>query len=134
MVASQDLTNYFNQSQIDLMQELVDVDEELKVLEDKKKKLVASVKQALTSAKIEGIEIDGCSVRLTESLRRTVTKSTKDAFIGELVALGKQHLVTHSIEPDIESIFSEVDSGLLNESMVNKYIKSTPVLTLRITR
>ena len=73
-------------------------------------------------------------MRLTESLRRTVTKSTKDAFIGELVALGKQHLVTHSIEPDIESIFSEVDSGLLNESMVNKYIKSTPVLTLRITR
>ena len=43
----------------------------------------------------------------------------------------KKHLVKTSIEPDIESIFAEVDAGTLDSNMVNSYVKVTPVTTLR---
>ena len=46
-------------------------------------------------------------------------------------AIIKKHLVKTSIEPDIESIFAEVDAGTLDSNMVNSYVKVTPVTTLR---
>ena len=60
-----------------------------------------------------------------------VTKATKDSFIAELVGLNKQHLVITSIEPDLDSIFAEVDAGSLDKVLVDQYVKVTPVVTLR---
>ena len=109
------------------MAELVDINTQLKALEAKKKTISEKVKSAMVNKKIDKVDINGSKL----STRTMVSKKTKDEFIAQLVGLGKQHLVKTSIEPDIESIFAEVDAGTLDSNMVNSYVKVTPVTTLR---
>lgn len=113
------------------MAELVDINTQLKVLEAKKKTISEKVKSAMVNKKIDKVDIDGSKLSIIQSTRTMVPKKTKDEFIAQLVGLGKQHLVKTSIEPDIESIFAEVDAGTLDSNMVNSYVKVTPVTTLR---
>ena len=113
------------------MAELVDINTQLKALEAKKKTISEKVKSAMVNKKIDKVDIDGSKLSIIQSTRTMVPKKTKDEFIAQLVGLGKQHLVKTSIEPDIESIFAEVDAGTLDSNMVNSYIKVTPVTTLR---
>ena len=113
------------------MAELVDINTQLKVLEAKKKTISEKVKSAMVNKKIDKVDINGSKLSIIQSTRTMVPKKTKDEFIAQLVGLGKQHLVKTSIEPDIESIFAEVDAGTLDSNMVNSYIKVTPVTTLR---
>lgn len=122
---------YFTPAEVKRMEELVAINEEMKKLEAKKKVLVDDVKTYMTNNKIDKVDVNGNTLSLVASERRTVTKATKDEFIANLVALGKKHLVNYSIEPDLDSIFTEVDSGQLDGNMVNQYIKVTPVMTLR---
>lgn len=122
---------YFTPAEVQRMEELVAINEEMKKLEAKKKVLVDDVKQYMTNNKIDKVDVNGNTLSLVASERRTVTKATKDEFIANLVALGKKHLVNYSIEPDLDSIFTEVDSGQLDGKMVNQYVKVTPVMTLR---
>lgn len=122
---------YFTPSEVQKMEELVAINEEMKKLEAKKKVLVDDVKTYMTKNKIDKVDVNGNTLSLVASERRTVTKATKDEFIANLVALGKKHLVNYSIEPDLDSIFTEVDSGQLDGNMVNQYVKVTPVMTLR---
>ena len=113
------------------MAELVDINTQLKVLEAKKKTISEKVKSAMVNKKIDKVDINGSKLSIIQSTRTMVPKKTKDEFIAQLVGLGKQHLVKTSIEPDIESIFAEVDAGTLDSNMVNSYVKVTPVTTLR---
>ena len=113
------------------MAELVDINTQLKILEAKKKTISEKVKSAMVNKKIDKVDIDGSKLSIIQSTRTMVPNKTKDEFIAQLVGLGKQHLVKTSIEPDIESIFAEVDAGTLDSNMVNSYVKVTPVTTLR---
>lgn len=113
------------------MAELVDINTQLKALESKKKTISEKVKSAMVNKKIDKVDINGSKLSIIQSTRTMVPKKTKDEFIAQLVGLGKQHLVKTSIEPDIESIFAEVDAGTLDSNMVNSYVKVTPVTTLR---
>lgn len=113
------------------MAELVDINTQLKALEAKKKTISEKVKSAMVNKKIDKVDINGSKLSIIQSTRTMVPKKTKDEFIAQLVGLGKQHLVKTSIEPDIESIFAEVDAGTLDSNMVNSYVKVTPVTTLR---
>lgn len=122
---------YFTPAEVQQMEALVAINEELKKLEAKKKALVENVKKDMLAKKIDEVDVNGTKFSITTSERRTVTKATKDEFIANLVALGKKHLVNYSIEPDLDSIFTEVDSGQLDGNMVNQYVKVTPVVTLR---
>ena len=113
------------------MAELIDINTQLKVLEAKKKTISEKIKSAMVNKKIDKVDINGSKLSIIQSTRTMVPKKTKDEFIAQLVGLGKQHLVKTSIEPDIESIFAEVDAGTLDSNMVNSYVKVTPVTTLR---
>ena len=113
------------------MAELVDINTQLKALEARKKTISEKVKSAMVNKKIDKVDINGSKLSIIQSTRTTVSKKTKDEFIAQLVGLGKKHLVKTSIEPDIESIFAEVDAGTLDSNMVNSYVKVTPVTTLR---
>ena len=113
------------------MAELVDINTQLKALEAKKKTISEKVKSAMVNKKIDKVDIDGSKLSIIQSTRTMVPKKIKDEFIAQLVGLGKQHLIKTSIEPDIESIFAEVDAGTLDSNMVNSYVKVTPVTTLR---
>lgn len=126
-----DATTHFSVGQVQEMKDLLAINEELKALEAKKKVLVDTVKKYLEDAKIDKVDVSGSSISLTDSERRTVTKSTKDEFIAELVGMGKKHLVNYTIDPDLDSIFAEVDAGTLAKDFVDKYVKVTPVKTLR---
>ena len=121
----------FNEQERADMAELVDINTQLKVLEAKKKTISEKVKSAMVNKKIDKVDINGSKLSIIQSTRTMVPKKTKDEFIAQLVGLGKQHLVKTSIEPDIESIFAEVDAGTLDSNMVNSYVKVTPVTTLR---
>ena len=113
------------------MAELVDINTQLKALEARKKTISEKVKSAMVNKKIDKVDINGSKLSIIQSTRTMVPKKTKDEFIAQLVGLGKKHLVKTSIEPDIESIFAEVDAGTLDSNMVNSYVKVTPVTTLR---
>ena len=113
------------------MAELVDINTQLKALEARKKTISEKVKSAMVNKKIDKVDINGSKLSIIQSTREMVSKKTKDEFIAQLVGLGKKHLVKTSIEPDIESIFAEVDAGTLDSNMVNSYVKVTPVTTLR---
>lgn len=126
-----DAINNFTTSQVNEMNELITVNEELKKLEAKKKTLSDNIKKHMINAKINRVDVNGNILNLVESTRKTVTKSTKDEFIAELIGKNKKHLVTYSIEPDLDSIFAEVDAGLLESDFVDSYVKVTPVVTLR---
>lgn len=131
MGTSVDATLHFDQQKIKDMESLVAINEELKKLEAKKKDLVELVKQHMLTANIDKVDVNGSTIMVTESERRTVTKATKDQFIAELVSMNKKHLVIHTLDPDVDSIFAEVDAGTLPKDFVDKYIKVSSVKTLR---
>lgn len=126
-----DASSVFGAKELSDMEELVQVNEEMKKLEARKKILSDSVKGHMQKLNIDKCTVNGSTFSLTESQRRTVTKATKDMFIAELVGLNKKHLVLTSIEPDLDSIFAEVDAGSLDKDLVDKYVKVSPVITLR---
>lgn len=121
----------FSPAEIQQMEQLLRIKEEIKALEAKKDTLSRSIKNAMVALKVDECNINGTSFKLAVSERRTITKATKDEFIANLVGQGKQHLVVTSIEPDLDSVFAEVDAGLLAKDFVDKYVKVTPVQTLR---
>ena len=126
-----DARSNFDAQQLDTIQKLVGVTEAIKRLEAQKQQLSDSVKAMMQKAKIDSVDFDGTVLNLTESQRRTVHKKTKEEFITTLLSLGKKHLIHYEIEPDLDSIFAEVDTGKLDKDMVKKYVTVTPVVTLR---
>lgn len=121
----------FDKTEVSKMKELLEINDKLKMLETRKKTLVDEVKDCMGKKNIDHVVVDNHSLKVTDSMRRTVTSKTKDEFIGKLVGLGKNYLVTTEINPDVDSIFAEVDAGTLDSDLVNQYIKSTSIRTLR---
>lgn len=121
----------FSATEVKDMESLIEINEQMKTLETLKKDLSDKVKSYMTKVNIDKVEVNGSTISVTESSRTTVPKAYKDQFVAELVSLNKKHLVKYSIEPDIDSIFAEVDAGLLDKALTDKYIKVTPVFTLR---
>ena len=121
----------FNANQLQEMEEYISLNNQIKELEQKKKALSENVKQYMIDSRYSQINVNNSTLTLIESERKTVTKSTKDKFIADLVGMGKKHLVNYSIEPDVDSIYAEVDAGSLDKDFVDQYIKKTPVTTLR---
>lgn len=121
----------FNANQLQEMEEYISLNNQIKELEQKKKTLSENVKQYMIDSRYSQINVNNSTLTLIESERKTVTKSTKDKFIADLVGMGKKHLVNYSIEPDVDSIYAEVDAGSLDKDFVDQYIKKTPVTTLR---
>ena len=130
-MAAIDANIMFNEQERQDMAELVNINKELKALEAKKKVLSDKIKSTITGKKVDKVVINGSTLSIIQSTRTTVSKKTKDEFISQLVGMGKKHLVQYSIEPDVESIFAEVDAGTLDKNFVDTYITVTPVTTLR---
>lgn len=126
-----DANTIFNSKEICEIEELIDINKQIKELETRKKELNDKLKDNMKSLNVSNFTLNGSSFSLIETQRRTITKATKDKFIAELVGLNKQYLLTTSIEPDLDSIFSEVDAGTLDKDLVNKYVKVSDVTTLR---
>lgn len=130
-MATTDASIIFPSNELAEMEELVRINEELKKLESKKKLLSDKVKGHMQKVKIDKCIVNGATLSLIESQRRTIAKGAKDTFIAELVGLNKKHLVLTSIEPDLDSIFAEIDAGTLDKALVEQYVRVTPVITLR---
>lgn len=126
-----DANAVFSLAQVQEMEQLLRIKEEIKALEAKKDTLAKNIKTAMMAMNVDECDMNGASFKLIESERRTVSKATKDEFIANLVGQGKQHLVVTAIEPDLDSIFAEVDAGTLSQSFVDKYVKVTSIKTLR---
>ena len=126
-----DAKTIFNPKEICEIEELIDINKQIKELEVRKKELNDKLKDNMKNLNVSNFALDNSSFSLIETQRRTITKATKDKFIAELVGLNKQYLLTTSIEPDLDSIFSEVDAGTLDKDLVNKYVKVSDVTTLR---
>lgn len=126
-----DARQNFSPSQVAEIEELLKINDELKTLDKRKKQLVDNVKGYMMKINATDIDMDGTGISITETQRRTVTAKTKDEFIAQLVSRGKNALLKTSIEPDVDSIFAEVDAGVLDRAFVEHYIKVTPVVTLR---
>ena len=126
-----DANTIFNSKEICEIEELIDINKQIKDLETRKKELNDNLKDNMKNLNVSNFTLNGSSFSLIETQRRTITKATKDKFIAELVGLNKQYLLTTSIEPDLDSIFSEVDAGTLDKDLVHKYIKVSDVTTLR---
>lgn len=122
---------YFSPTEVQLMKDLVEINKDMKTLETKKKKLVDKVKTLMIAKKLDNVDVDGSTLSITTSERKTVTKDTKNDFILELVKRNKKHLLLQNIEPDVDGIFAEVGAGTLDKDFVDNYIKVTPVVTLR---
>lgn len=122
---------YFSPTEVQLMKDLVEINKDMKTLETKKKKLVDKVKTLMIAKKLDNVDVDGSTLSITTSERKTVTKDTKNDFILELVKRNKKHLLLQNIEPDVDGILAEVGAGTLDKDFVDNYIKVTPVVTLR---
>lgn len=127
-----DANTLFSTAQIDKMECLLRIKDEIKALEAQKDALSKSIKDGMAKLNVHECDLNGSVFKLIESERRTVTKCTKNEFVANLVGQGKKHLVVTSIEPDLDGIFAEVDAGTLEKSFVDKYVKVTPVKTLRV--
>lgn len=128
-----DVKLHYTEQQIKDMEELVEIMARKKELEKEEKRLKDAVKKYMTqNSDFDCILPKGDVIRVRVSDRKTITKATKDQFIAELIGMNKQHLVRTAIEPDVDSIFAEVDSGQLDKDFVAKYIKVSEIKTLTV--
>lgn len=126
-----DIRSLFSATEVQYFEELRKVNDEIKALEAQKQNIVGLVKTLMQSKNITAGELDDASFSLVKASRRTIAKGQKDSFIADLVANNAKHLITYSIEPDLDGIFAEVDAGTLDKSLVDKYVKVTDYYTLR---
>lgn len=126
-----DAKQHFTPTTVMKMERLLEINEQMKALETEKQAIVDHIKGQMQAGNITNASINGATIALSEGARRTVVASTKEQFIAELIALDKKHLIQYDIKPDLDSIFAEVSAGTLAEDLVQKYVKVTPVVTLR---
>ena len=119
-----------SEDELKVMKEFIEIDSEAKSLDKKKKELSSKVKDIMGKHSTSSLDIEDKHFSITESERRTIKKGMKDSFIATLVGMGKKSLVNYSIEPDMDSIFAEVDAGTLDKKIVNDFVTVTSVKTL----
>lgn len=122
--------NVFNTETCNKMIEFIEVSEQLAMLEAKKTELSNFIKKQMLDNKCKNVSIADKTFIVSESVRKTATKATKEEFVTMLIGMKKQHLVHTEIEPNIDDILDSVDAGELDKAFVEKYIKITPFTTL----
>ena len=121
----------FNPTDLLQFKRLTEINDQLKALESEKKLLTDAIKSKMESHKISECIHNGTAFKLSVTERHTIRKGKSDEFIAELIAKNKTHLVITDVKPDMESIFLEVDAGLLSKDFVEQFVTVTPVKTLR---
>lgn len=127
-----DVNVMYDAAEACVFENLKSITDEIKDLEAKKQVLVSNVKALMQNKGITSAELNGATFTLIPATRRTIAKGEKDSFIADLVSNNAKHLVTYSIEPDLDGIFAEVDAGTLDKALVDKYVKVTEYTTLRV--
>ncbi len=125
----------FGMSEADqkIIRDFVVLNEQSKRVEKDKKKLNEEVKEIFDKYRItDPLDFEGSTLTVTESTRKTVAKATKDQFVQVLINMGKNYLVMPSVEIDTDTIYSEVENGMIDEAVVKKYMSITPIKTLTI--
>ena len=122
--------NVFNTETCDKMIEFIEVSEQLAMLEAKKTELSNFIKKQMLDNKCKNVSIADKTFIVSESVRKTATKATKEEFVTMLIGMKKQHLVHTEIEPNIDDNLDSVDEGEHDKAFVEKYIKITPFTTL----
>jgi hypothetical protein len=113
--------------------EFLVLNETIKRLDKDKKRLTEEVKDIFEQYKItDPLEHDGSTLTVTEKVRKTVTKSTKDKFIMELINKGKNYLVMQSVDVDVDTIYTEYQNGTIDKDFVDQYVKITPEKALTV--
>lgn len=121
----------FTPEQLEDIAEFIEVHEQAKILDEKKKRLSQKVKSYMTNEGTSSFSYNGANLNLTNSTRWTVSKATKDEFIAKLNAMGKSNLIKIDIDVNKESLETEIATGGISQSFVDQYIKITDILTLR---
>ena len=116
-----------------VIQDFLVMNETMKRLDKDKKKLTEAVKTIFEKYHItDPLDFDGSVLTVTDSIRKTVSKSKKDRFVQELINMGKSYLVIQSMDIDTDTIFTEIENGSLDEEMVKQYMSITPIKTLTV--
>lgn len=114
-----------------VIQDFLVMNETIKRLDKDKKKLTEDVKAIFEKYHIsDPLDFEGSTLTVTESTRKTVNKAKKDKFIQALANMGKNYLIIQTIDVDTDTIYSEVENGLLDKNFVEQFMSITPVKTL----
>jgi len=114
-----------------VIQDFLVMNETIKRLDKDKKKLTEDVKTIFEKYNItDPLDFEGSTLTVTESTRKTVNKAKKDKFIQALASMGKNYLIIQTIDVDTDTIYSEVENGLLDKNFVEQFMSITPVKTL----
>ena len=114
-----------------VIQDFLVMNETIKRLDKDKKKLTEDAKAIFEKYHIsDPLDFEGSTLTVTESTRKTVNKAKKDKFIQALANMGKNYLIIQTIDVDTDTIYSEVENGLLDKNFVEQFMSITPVKTL----
>jgi len=129
----ENLNNPFEKmtKEMSIINEFIEVKKDLDALEKRKKKLSDKVKAMMIYEDVDKIVVGTHKLSITHSERKTVPTVTKDELVAKLIGIGKNYLLTYEIVPNVEQIMEELDAGNIDKSLVDKYIKITPITTLR---
>lgn len=106
----------------------------MKSLDIKEKKLSQQVKDIFNKYQIvDSVNVYGKKFTVSESTRKTVSKSDKDQFVSELINLNKKYLLTQSIDIDTDTLYEEYQNGTIDKGVVDKYMKITPIQKLTVS-
>ena len=106
----------------------------MKSLDIKEKKLSQQVKDIFKKYQIvDSVDVYGKKFTVSESTRKTIGKSDKDQFVSELINLNKKYLLTQSIDIDTDTLYEEYQNGTIDKSIVDKYMKITPIQKLTVS-
>lgn len=119
-----------NQDEVQTLRDYVVMNDTVKRLDKDKKALTEKVKNIFEAHNVDVIDIDGSTLTVTESMRKTINKKTKDAFVSYLCSIGKNYLCFTDIAIDADTVYAEMENGSIDKTMVEKYMSVTPVKTL----
>lgn len=122
------------QDELKIFEERALIADTMKSLDIKEKKLSQQVKDIFKKYQIvDSVDVYGKKFTVSESTRKTIGKSDKDQFVSELINLNKKYLLTQSIDIDTDTLYEEYQNGTIDKSIVDKYMKITPIQKLTVS-
>lgn len=122
------------QDELKIFEERALIADTMKSLDIKEKRLSQQVKDIFKKYQIvDSVDVYGKKFTVSESTRKTIGKSDKDQFVSELINLNKKYLLTQSIDIDTDTLYEEYQNGNIDKSIVDKYMKITPIQKLTVS-
>jgi hypothetical protein len=122
------------QDELKIFEERALIADTMKSLDIKEKRLSQQVKDIFKKYQIvDSVDVYGKKFTVSESTRKTIGKSDKDQFVSELINLNKKYLLTQSIDIDTDTLYEEYQNGTIDKSIVDKYMKITPIQKLTVS-